>query len=103
MADAVSALKIATALVSIASAALVLLFWGMGPTFWSLLGLLIVAMALATVVLVARRDYLAAATPSAVGGLVAVFFQLPPGGYILVAIVLLFAASALSFALYEVD
>lgn len=97
------ALRAVTALGCFAAGALVLLFWGLGISFWSLIGLVIVALAFGAGFLAARRDYIEAATPSAIAGVIAIFIQMPPAGPVLLAVVLLFIASGLAFFLYEVD
>ena len=103
MSKSMLALRAFTALSCFAAGALVLLFWGLGISFWSLIGLLIVALAFGAGFLAARRDYVEAAAPSAIAGIIAIFIQMPPAGFILLAVVLLFIASGLAFFLYEVD
>jgi hypothetical protein len=103
MSTPMTALRAVAALCCFAAGALILLFWGVGISFWSLIGLAIVAMAFGAGFLAARGDYVAAATPSAVAGVIALFIQMPPAGFILLADILLFIACALAFVLYEVD
>jgi len=99
----ITALRVATAIVAAAAGIILLLCWGIGLKFWSLVGLIVVIMAFAAAYFVAGRDYIAGATPAAVGGVVAVFILLPPQGLNLLAVALLFASAALAYILYEVD
>jgi len=99
----ISALRVGTALICAAAGIILLLCWGIGLKFWSLVGIIVVLMAFAAAYFVAGRDYIAGATPAAVGGVVAVFILLPPQGLNLLAVALLFAAAGLAYVLYEVD
>jgi hypothetical protein len=99
----VTALRIVTALLCAAGGILLLLCCGIGLKFWSLVGIILVVMALAGAYFIAGRDYIAGATPAALAGVVAVFVLLPPGGMELLAVMLLFCATGLAYALYEVD
>jgi len=103
MSSAMTALRAVAAICGGAAGALVLLFWGLGISFWSLVGLVIVLMAFSSGFMAARRDYIEAATPSALAGVIAIFVQMPPEGFILLAVILLFITCGLAFYLYEVD
>ena len=96
-------LRVMTAILCAASGIILLLCWGIGMKFWSLVGIVVVIMAFAAAYFVAGRDYIAGATPAAVGGVVAVFILLPPQGLNLLAVALLFASAGLAYVLYEVD
>ena len=99
----ITAMRVGTALLCAASGIILLLCWGIGMKFWSLVGIVVVILAFAGAYFIAGRDYVAGATPAAVAGVVAVFVLLPPEGLNLLAVVLLFAAAGLAYALYEVD
>ena len=103
MSGSMIAFRAVAAINGFAAGALVLLFWGLGMTFWSLVGLAIALMAFSSGFMAARRDYIEAATPSALAGVVVVFVQMPPEGFILLAVILLFVTAGLAFILYEVD
>jgi hypothetical protein len=90
------------AILCILGGVLLLLCWGMGMKFWSILGVILVVMALAAAYFIATRDYIAGATPAAVTGIVTIFVLLPPRGLMLLAVVMLFAAAGLAYVLYEV-
>lgn len=97
------ALRIVTVLLCGGSGTIFLLCWGIGFKFWSLVGMIVVIMAFSAAYFIAMRDYIAGATPAALGGVVAIFILLPPAGPNLLAVVLIFAATGLAYALYEVD
>jgi len=96
-------LRVLTALTCFASGVLFILFWGINITFWTLIGFVLVLAAFASGYMIARREYISGATPAGLAGVLAVFLLLPPQGFILLAVVLLFVASGLGFFLYEVD
>jgi hypothetical protein len=99
----VLALRVVTAILCAAGGILILLCCGIGLKFWSLVGVILVVMALAGAYFIAGRDYIAGATPAAVAGVVAVFVLMPISSLEMLGIVLLFCATALAYALYEVD
>ena len=92
-----------TAILCVLGGVLFLLCWGMGMKFWSVLGAILVIMALAAAYFIAKRDYIGGATPAAEAGIIAVFVLYPPRGMKLLAVLLLLAAACLAYALYEVD
>jgi len=96
-------MRVVTALLCATSGIVLLLCWGIGMKFWSLVGIIVVLLAFAAAYFIAGRDYVAGATPAAVAGVVSVFILLPPTGLNLLAVLLLFAASGLAYVLYEVD
>jgi len=96
-------MRLVAVLLCAVAAVILLLCWGIGMKFWSLVGILLVVMALAAAYFVAVRDYIAGATPTALAGVIASFLLLPPNGLELLAVILLFTSSGLAFALYEVD
>jgi len=71
--------------------------------FWSLVGLLVAVLAFAAAYFIAGRDYVAGATPAGLAAVVATFVLSPPTGMSLLAVILLLAAAALAYVLYEVD
>ncbi|MBM4248534.1 MAG: hypothetical protein FJ149_03715 [Euryarchaeota archaeon] len=101
--DAITVMRVVTALLCAVAGLLLLLAWGMGMKFWSLVGAILVLMSFGAAYLVAGRDYVGGATPAALAGIVASFVLLPPEGMNLAAVVILFIAAGLAFALYEVD
>ena len=98
-----TALRAVAAISALAAGAVVILFWGMGISFWSLVGLAVALMAFSAGAMAARRAYIEAATPSALAALVTVFVHMPPEGIMLLAVVLLLLTCVLAFCLYEVD
>ncbi|MGQ9582749.1 MAG: hypothetical protein ACUVV6_04450 [Thermoplasmatota archaeon] len=103
MKTAVLAFRMAAALACLVSALILLFQWGLNLKFWSIIGAAAIIVALVSAYYFARRDYIGAATPSALAALVVLFVALPSGGWLLLAVALLFAASTMGFALYEVD
>ncbi|MEM3042941.1 MAG: hypothetical protein QXD84_05290 [Thermoplasmata archaeon] len=90
-------------LTSVLGALLLVLFWGLNLKFWTLIGIVLVIMALASAYYIARKDYIGGAVPSGLAGVLILFIALPPLGWILLAAVLLFISSGLAFVLYEVE
>jgi len=103
MTTAMNVLRGIAALSGLAAGATVILFWGLGISLWSLVGLAVALMAFFAGAMAARRSYISAATPSALAAVVAIFVQMPPSGAILLAVILLFLTSGLAYYLYEVD
>jgi hypothetical protein len=108
MAGRMTGLRVLTALTCFASGILFLLFWGINITFWTLIGFILVIAAFAAGFLIARRDYIEGATPAGVAAVFTLFLLIGSTaqkleGFILIAVVLLFASSGLGFFLYEVD
>ena len=103
MTTSATILRTIAALSGLAAGAMVIVFWGLGISVWSLAGLIIALMAFCSGAMAARRSYIEAATPSALAAVVAIFIQMPPAGAILVAVILLLLTSGLAFYLYEVD
>lgn len=99
----VKAMRVLSALLCAAGGIILLLCWGLGMKFWSLLGIIVVIMAFAGAYLIAGRDYAAGATPAALAAVVSVFLLFPPEGMLLLAVLLLLGATGLAYGLYEVD
>lgn len=97
------ALRAAGVLTSVLGALLLVLFWGLNLKFWTIVGIVIILMALASAYYIARKDYISGAVPSGVAGVLIVLIALPPLGWIMLAAVLLFISSGLAFVLYEVE
>lgn len=97
------ALRTAAALACLISALILLFQWGLNLKFWSIVGAAAIVVALVSAYYFARRDYIGAAIPSALAALVVLFVTVPSGGWLLLAVSLLFAASVMGFVLYEVD
>lgn len=99
----ITGIRVTAALLCAAGGMILLLCWGLGMKFWSLLGIIMVILALAGAYFIAGRDYAAGATPAALAAVVSVFVLYPPEGMLLLAVLLLFCATGLAYALYEVD
>jgi hypothetical protein len=103
MANVMTALRATAAVSGAAAGAMVLLFWGIGFTVWTLAGLVVALMAFSAAAMAARRYYIQAATPSGVAAVVAIFLWMPPKPAIIVVDAMLLLTCALAFYLYEVD
>jgi hypothetical protein len=103
MTTAMTVLRAIAAISALAAGATVILFWGMGISIWSLVGLVVALMGFGAGAMAARRYYLQAATPSGLAAVVSVFVWMPPSGAILLAVILLLLTCGLAFFLYEVD
>jgi len=99
----VTAMRVVTALLCASGGIILLLCWGLGMKFWSLLGIIVVIMAFAGAYFIAGRDYAAGATPTGLAAVISVFVLFPPENMLLLAVLLLFGATGLAYALYEVD
>jgi hypothetical protein len=103
MTTVMTVLRAISAISALAAGAMVILFWGLGISVWSLVGLAVAMMAFGAGTMAARRYYVQAATPSGLAAVVSIFVWMPPSGAILLAVILLLLTCGLAFYLYEVD